>query len=387
MKKTLIITLEFPPQIGGIATYTEAQANNLDNSEQVIVYAPKNLFAKNYDHNKVFKIIRKKPLFTFFWPRWLKMFWQIFFICRREKVEIIFIHQVLPVGYVAWLVKKFLHIPFIVFSHGTDIIYASKSAWKIRMLKKIIGSAEQAIFNSESLRNRALRIMPEFEKRFMVLYPCPNTVFFDIPNKDDIKLLKNRLALDGKKIALSVSRFDEGKGLTHMVRLLPQILRKVPNFVWVVIGDGPKKKQLFAEVQKQSLQNAVRFIGQIDHDELNIYYHTADLFVLLTHPDEGREEGLGLVFLEASAAGLPIVAGRSGGVEEAVIHTETGLVVDIYQDLTVVSAIEKLILDRDYGLTLGSNAKERVKSDFQWSHQLSKLDPWLSKLDSIDLKF
>ncbi len=385
MKKTLIITLEFPPQVGGIATYVEQMAGEFD-ADKVIVYAPKNNLAKVFDKNQKYKIYRKNPFFLLIWPHWLKLLWQVFWICRKEKIEIILIHHALPVGYVGLFIKKICKIPYIIFSHGTDLLFATRNKWKINRLRQVCLKAEQVIFNSESLQNRALRFLPEIKNRSLVLYPCPNKLFFEQPLNQEVKLLKNLLALDGKKVALSVSRFDEGKGLTHMVRLIPQILKKVPNFVWVVVGSGPKQNRLFEEVQKNFLQNVVRFMGQVPHEELRKYYYAADLFILLTHPDEGREEGLGLVFLEASAVGLPIIAGRSGGVEEAVLHTQTGLVVDVYQDLTVVSAIDKLMNDTEYARLLGKQAQERVRQDFQWSHQLAKLDKWLEISENINFK-
>ena len=122
-----------------------------------------------------------------------------------------------------------------------------------------------------------------------------------------------------------MARLVEGKGYPHLIRLLPEILNKIPNIVWLVIGDGPKKKAIMDLVQKYSLQNIVRYLGEVPYQNLPLYYQSADLFVLLTHKDEQSEEGWGTVFLEAGASGLPVVAGRVGGVEEVVANLQTGL--------------------------------------------------------------
>ncbi|NCO05364.1 MAG: glycosyltransferase family 4 protein, partial [Candidatus Magasanikbacteria bacterium] len=122
----------------------------------------------------------------------------------------------------------------------------------------------------------------------------------------------------------------------------------------------------------------VRFLGKVPHNEVVPFYYIADIFTLLTHPDEGKEEGLGLVFLEAAAAGLPVVAGKSGGVPEAVIHTQTGLIVDIYHgDNVVVDAITELLTNKEYADRLGKNAQERMKADFNWQYQMEKIKPWI----------
>lgn len=387
MKKTLIITLEFPPQVGGIATYVDQLSSQLD-SEKTIVLAPKNIHAKEWDKKQKYKIYRKNH-FWFLWPRWFRLLWQVFWLCRKEKIEFILVHQVLPVGYIAMIMKKLLKVPFIVFSHGTDITYATRSKRKTRLLRKVIQKSEKVFFNSQSLRERFLRAVPELEEKTAVIYPCPDTDFLTRPDKDELDLLRAQLALEGKKVMLTVSRIDEGKGITHIARLLPDILKKEPNVVWLLIGDGPKRPMIMADIQKHNLQNVVRYLGAIPHDELKKYYYLADLFVLLTHPDEGREEGLGLVFLEAAACGLPAVAGRSGGVEEAVIHSQTGLVVDVYQQLTVVSAIAELLEHTDYRQKLGAFAQERIKTDFNWVNQLNKIDEYLNLNEvnnHIDLK-
>jgi phosphatidylinositol alpha-1,6-mannosyltransferase len=104
-----------------------------------------------------------------------------------------------------------------------------------------------------------------------------------------------------------------------------------------------------------------------------LYYQLANVFVLLTHPDESAEEGWGTVFLEAAASGLPVVAGRAGGVEEAVEHLVNGLVVDVYQVPSVVASIVELLKNPDYAGKMGSAGKARVKAEFVWSKQLAKI--------------
>lgn len=374
MKKILIITLEFPPQVGGIATYVRYFAESL--KDNVVVLAPKRQGAKEFDLRQNFKIIRKNPYFPkFIWPRWLRLSWQVFWLVRQEKINIIYLHHVLPVGYAGWLIKKILKIPYLVFSHGTDVEAGTKSAWKKRMLKKITLASEQIIFNSESLKQRLLRVLPELENKMSVLYPCPEAMFYEPPAGETLDKLKSQYALDGKKVILTIARMAEGKGYPHLLRIFPKILGQIPNAVWLVIGDGPKKDWFLKEVQKLNMQNIVRFIGEMPHEELKNYYYFADLFVLLTHSDEGREEGLGLVFLEAAACGLPVIAGKSGGVEEAVINGQTGLVVDIHRgDKQIVESIVGLLKNEKYASQLGQQAQERMKSEFLWGKQLRVIE-------------
>ena len=379
MKKTLLITLEYPPVIGGIATYPHALARALPAQDQeLIVLAPPSPGAETWDAEQPFQIIRAPFLFRFFWPRWLLLCWHVWKICKTHKIERVMLHHVLPVGYAAWLLKKLKGTPYLVFSHGTDLVASTAHAWKKRMVTAIATEAEQLIFNSESLQARFLKAFPALQERCTVMYPCPDKAFSIPPSQQELDALRAQYALEGKQVLLSVSRIAEGKGFPHLARMLPAILKEVPHLVWVVVGDGPKQEALIKEVQRYGLQNVVRFVGAVPHQELKQWYHLADVFALLTHPNEGDEEGLGLVFLEAAACGIPAIAGRSGGVEEAVLHTQTGIVVDLYHgDKKIIESLIELFAHTEFADKLGKQAQERVQRTFVWEHQLKKLTPWL----------
>ncbi len=376
--KKLIISLEYPPKIGGVATYSHQFAKNF-NPEEVIVLAPHYKDAKIFDEKEKFKTIRKNMLWPIFvWPRWLRLFFQLLFIIKKEKIEVIYLQHTVELGCAVWLIKKLKKIPYLIFSHATDLELGVNSKFKRRSIIKILDECEQIIFNSYNLEKRFVKALPGYEDKTSVLYPCPEEMFYGVIDKKELDNLKVQYALEGKKVMLTVADFEEGKGYTHLIRMMPKILEKIPNLVWFVVGDGPKKAFLLSEIQKRNLHSMVRFVGKVPHDELNKFYYLADLFVLLTHPDEGREEGLGMVFLEAAAAGLPVIAGQSGGVEEAVIHTQTGIVVDIYKgDSAIIESIVEMFDNVDYANRLAENAKTRVRANFKWSSQLKVIEKWI----------
>ncbi|KKW41632.1 MAG: Glycosyl transferase group 1 [Candidatus Magasanikbacteria bacterium GW2011_GWA2_56_11] len=378
MKRILIITLEFPPQIGGIAAYAHDLASALP-AAKVVVLAPRLKKGDDADIQAPYEIVRQKLFFPrWVWPRWLRLLLVSAWIVRRKKIELVLIHHILPAGYAGWLIKKIFRVPYLLFSHGTDVLAAAGTRRKKAFTGLIARGAEQLVFNSESLRRRFLRVWPELEKNSLVLYPCPHPDFFAPPPPAELHELRRRLALEGKRVVLSVARLAEGKGFPHLIRIMDKVLARNPNVVWLIVGTGPKEAEILAQIQKKSLQNIVRFIGEVPRSRLPAYYYLADLFVLLTHPDEGREEGLGLVFLEAGAAGLPVIAGKSGGVEEGVAQAETGLVFDVYRESRhIEDAIVELLENRAYARQLGAQARERLNSEFSWPHQLDKLAPWI----------
>ena len=144
--KTLIITLEYPPQIGGVASYTYNLAKN---NPDAVVYAPKMEGDVDFDKKNQWKVIRAKPYFWFVWPRWFRMLWQVWRLAKLEKIDMIYVHNALPVGYVAYLLKKFRKIPYVVFFHGTDLELGIKN--KKNKLKKICAAAQKIVVNSDYL--------------------------------------------------------------------------------------------------------------------------------------------------------------------------------------------------------------------------------------------
>ena len=370
--KVLILTLEYPPMIGGIASYVTNVAEHLP-ANNVIVYAPKNKVAKATDALHPWKVYRQNP-YWFLWPHWIRSVFQVWKICRKEKITRIHVHQALPMGYVAWAMAKVKKLPYTVFLHGTDVEMAHKSPSKRRRLHQVLQGADQIVVNSQFLQSKVQRLFEALKT--IIVYPSPSDYFFDRVDEEKIHALKTRLALSGKKVIITVARLAEGKGFPHVIRVLPEILKRVPNAVWLIIGDGPKKQEIMTSIQQKYLQNVVRFLGSIPHEELPLYLQSADLFLLMTHPDEAHEEGWGTAFLEAAASGLPIVAGRAGGVEEAVGHMANGIIVDVHQDKAVIGAVVELLKNTAYGHQMGEAVKQRIHDyGFTWAEQLKKILP------------
>lgn len=373
--KPLIISLEYRPQVGGIASYVYNLATHWPNYEAVVL-APKwpdKKVAADFDAAQPFKTYRRN-LYWPIWPRWLGVLWSAARIAKKEKCDCIFVEHCLPVGYAAWFIKKLKKIPYFVFFHGTDLEMATAKRNKRFKTRIVLNSATKVILNSQFMKNKLQARLPEIdENKMAILYPAPADFFFNLKPAAEIEALKDKLALNGKKVMLTVARLAEGKGYPHLVRILPKILKRVPNLVWVIIGSGPKEKAVMDMIQKDYFQNVVRFLGSMPYESLPDYYQLADLFVLLTHKDENREEGWGTVFLEAAVSGVPVVAGEVGGVGEVVDNLKTGMLVNPYEDEQVVNSISEFLLNLDYSKQMGQAARTRVLSEFTWDKQISKI--------------
>jgi phosphatidylinositol alpha-1,6-mannosyltransferase len=244
---------------------------------------------------------------------------------------------------------------------------------KKNKIRKVCAEAERIVVNSKFLQHQFEINFEDLAHKTTVMYPCPDAIFLEPAPAAELKKLKSQLALEGKKVIITVARMSEGKGFPHLIRLLPKILEKVPNLVWLIIGDGPKKNEIITSIQKKLSAKCDSIYRPGSIRAATKFYQIADLFVLLTHPDETMQEAWGTSFVEAAASGIPSVAGRSGGVEEAVENMVTGLVVDLYQDQSIVSAIADLLKETEYAKKMGAAGKERVSKEFTWEKQLEKL--------------
>jgi phosphatidylinositol alpha-1,6-mannosyltransferase len=302
------------------------------------------------------------------------LFFTVKKLVQEHNIRQIMVHHVLPVGYVALLIKKLYHIPFITFLHGTDIDAGTKNTWKKHRCEQVLLGSDKIICNSESLKERVQDLFPSIVSKLSLVYPCPPDYFFDSVDDQDLNTLREQLALSGKRVLVTVSRLAEGKGLPHLVHLIPDILAHVPDLVWLIVGAGPKQEFLIEEIKKLGLQNVVRMVGGIDNSRVPLYMSLGEVFVLLTHPDSTRgEEGFGLVFVEAAACKLPVVAGLSGGVRETVVDGVTGILVPPSDSRVIIDSIVSLFRDSERSKQMGLAAYDRAKKTFQWNNQLHDL--------------
>jgi phosphatidylinositol alpha-1,6-mannosyltransferase len=233
------------------------------------------------------------------------------------------------------------------------------------------------IFDSQFLLRKFIQAFPDLARQAIVIPPGLEPFFFTQSDDATIEELRDRFAVRGRRVVLSVGRLAEGKGFPHLVRLFGKVVEKVPDAVLLIAGDGPKRDLIAEQIEKAGLQNVIRLVGRIPREELPAFYAMADVFALLTHANEGKEEGFGLVFAEAGALGVPVVAGQCGGVEEVVAHEETGIIVNTYMDDEVVHAIVRLLTDKETAKRFGERGRERARELFRIEEVVRRLTPWI----------
>ena len=181
-------------------------------------------------------------------------------------------------------------------------------------------------------------------------------------------LVRRRHRLGDRPVVVCVSRLVPRKGQDVLVRALPELRRRVPGTALLLVGGGPDLLRLRRLAAEQGVADDVVTTGSVPWEELPAHYAAGDVFAMPCRTRRaGLEvEGLGIVFLEASATGLPVVAGRSGGSPDAVREGETGHLVDGRSTAAVTDAVAALLLDRERARSLGAAGRAWVERDWRW---------------------
>ncbi len=375
MKKSLLITLEFPPQVGGVASYYFNVCKNLP-PDKIVVMAPTQKETERFDQSQNFPIIREKILNELAKPKLNKLASQLQKfkvlkllgkIVNSHNIELIQVGNILPLGTLAYLQQKRQQTPYLIYTHGLDILLPQESPRKKILLKKIISQAQTIIANSNFTKNELINLGAEPAK-VLVVYPCPSV---DNAAISDWKIeeLKDDYQLKDKKILLTVGRLVERKGHDMVIKSLPAIIKQVPNVIYLIIGKGPFQKNLENLVSQHSLRDYVKILDNIPNGELPGFYQLSDVFIMPSRQIGPDAEGFGITYLEANLFSKPVIGGKSGGVPEAVIDGRTGILVEPTNEDEIIQAAVKLLTDTAYAQRLGMQGMERVLEQFDWENQ------------------
>lgn len=357
-KKYLLITLEYPPEKGGIANYLW-EISQAFNPGQFFVLTHK-VRKEQIEENEV---VRENLFYRFIWPKWLKVFNLAKKIIFKEKIDCLITSHVIPVGYVCFLMKKFFNIPYIVILHGHDILACTRNAWKQSWFLTIIKQADKIIYNSQFTKN--LMQKQELSVPQFILKPAPNlrSENFEITD-EQIKKFKDKYNLHNKKVLLTVCRLEQRKGIDSIIKIMPKLLSQIPDLIYFVVGGGDDQNRLEKLIKENQLEKNVILAGRLSDNETALVYKICDLFALPSRQVGKSIEGFGIVFLEAGSFGKPVIGGNSGGVAEAVLDNKTGLLVNPFNLDDIYDKVLLVLNDSELSQRLGQAGRERVEKEY-----------------------
>ncbi len=389
LKKSLLVTLHFPPDLGGEQSYYYNVCKNLP-PDKIVVLAPEVPGTEYFDAKQPFTIIRTSalnglPPFLPSWlarwigrARWLSARKIIAEVVRRHHIEIIQVGQILPVGTLALIQHHRTQLPYVIYAHGLDVGIGQQHPRKKIMMQNIIKNAAGIVTNSYFTKDIVVNLGAD-KTKVQVINPCPNTEAVEVPQAD-IDRINQQFKLTGKEVILTVGRIIKRKGHDTVIKALPHIIKQVPNVHYVIVGDGPEKTALLKLAATLGVSDHVTATGAVPGHALPAFFERAEVFAMpVRQLPNGDVEGFGIVFLEANSYGTPVIGGRSGGVPEAVVDGTTGLLVDPDNPVQFAKAAIQLLTDKAYANRLGMQGLARVDEQFSWSQQVEKIKVLLEK--------
>jgi phosphatidyl-myo-inositol dimannoside synthase len=350
--KILIFTLEYPPFRGGVANYYGNIVKHWPEKAEIFVL----------DNNKEDLISNSLPFL-----KWIPSILRLNRFIKDNKIDFVLVGHILPLGTVACILSYFLKFKFAIIMHGMDYSFSQKSKRKMLLVRKILKRSDKIICSNSYLVNEVKKY---FKDKVFLFNPGVGATVESQQNILDE--LKNKYDLENKFLLLTVGRLVERKGFTKVINLMPQLIKIIPNLVYIIVGNGPICEKLSGQIKSLNLKNVI-MINDADDEARNAWLNLSDVFIMVSKDIRGDYEGFGIVYLEANLAGKPVIAGDSGGVRDAVIDNETGLLVDPGNDEMIINAIQKLFLDKNLREKIGQNGKTRALNEFEWSNHVNDL--------------
>ena len=371
--RLLLISQDFPPDVGGVQTYAYELARRLtDRCEEVVVIAPALPGAEAVDATLPCEVVRVRASSSNFG---IKVGPSILRLARQRGFEVAF-HVQWSSALASVLVRP-LGGPRLIFlaAHGRELLLEPLAHRRVlqtlynRTRAFIIRHAD-GFFPVSHYTSRLLREYGVPPERISVLHNGTDPAHFHPMDAQD---LRDELGLDHQKVVLTISRLVPSKGIDTVLRALPQVARHIPDVRYLIGGSGPDRDRLEALTRTLHLNDRVHFLGPISHEDLRRYYNACDVFVMPSREDRPYVEGFGIAFLEANACGKPVVGARSGGIPDAIRDGETGLLVEPDDEADLASTLLRLLCNPELATQLGTNGQRRVLREASWKHVADQL--------------
>ncbi|WP_029108764.1 GDP-mannose-dependent alpha-(1-6)-phosphatidylinositol monomannoside mannosyltransferase [Mycobacterium sp. URHD0025] len=379
MTRVLLVTNDFPPRRGGIQSYLEAFVGELmrDGAHELTVYAPKWKGAAEFDDQAAatgYRVVRHPTTLMVPEPRVATRMQKLI---AENDIETVWFGAAAPLALLGPLARRAGAGRIVASTHGHEVGWSMLPVAR-SALRRIGDDADVVTFVSRYTRGR---FASAFGPRASLehLPPGVDTDRF-VPDPVARAELRARYGLGQRPVVVCLSRLVPRKGQDMLIRAWPAIRRRVPDAALVIVGGGPYLQRLQQLARTHDVMADVTFTGAVPAAELPAHHAMADVFAMpcRTRGAGLDVEGLGIVYLEASACGVPVIAGTSGGAPETVLDGETGTVVDGTDVAAVATAVGDVLCDPARAAAMGAAGRHWAVDNWQWRSQGAKLTALLS---------
>jgi phosphatidylinositol alpha-1,6-mannosyltransferase len=376
MTRTLVITNDFPPRVGGIQSFVHSLAIQLP-PDEVVVYASRWAGADAFDAAQPFPVVRHPTSVLLPTPAALR---RARALAREYSCDAVWFGAAAPLGLLAGPLRREPGVRRIVAStHGHEVGWA-KLPLARQLLARIGRDCDVVTYLGDyTLRRLAAACGPQ--TTFARLPSGVDTAEFS-PDADGGQIRK-RYGLQDRPVVVCVSRLVARKGQDVLIEALPAIRRQAPDAALLLVGGGPYRERLERLVRERDLKRDVVFTGKVAGPELAAHYAAGHVFAMPCRSRLGglEVEGLGIVYLEANACGLPVVAGDSGGAPDAVLEGKTGYVVAGSDVAAVADRVSTLLANDSLRQEMGRAGREWVSREWRWPTLAGRLRELLQSND------
>jgi phosphatidyl-myo-inositol dimannoside synthase len=389
--KVLIVTNDFPPRSGGIQSFVHALATRLPPG-QVVVYAPAWQGAAEFDARQPFAVVRHPTSLMLPVPG----------VARRARAilashgcDTVLFGAAAPLGLLAPALRRAGARRIVALTHGHEAGWAALPGSR-SLLRRIGEHVDVLTYLGEYVRIRLARALtPAAASRLVRLAPGVDTESFRPGAGGAAIRAKLGIAAEAP-VVVCVSRMVRRKGQDTLIRVWPRVLAELSSQagsllnatpgsaqhparyhepVLLLVGDGPYAGRLRARVRRSGLIGSVIFAGPVPWEELPAYYDAGSIFAMPCRTRRGGldVEGLGLVYLEASATGLPVIGGDSGGAPDAILPGETGYVVGGRDEAALTDRLVRLLSDPAGAAAMGDKGFAWVDREWRWDLVAARL--------------
>ena len=379
MARILLVTNDFPPRSGGIQSYLENLVGELvkTGTHTLTVYAPKWKGSEAFDVEadlSGYEVVRHPTTLMVPEP---SVAMRMRRLIASHDVDTVWFGAAAPLALLAPLARDAGASRVIASTHGHEVGWSMLPLARTA-LRRIGNDTDVVTFISQYTRDR---FASAFGPRVALerLSPGVDTDRFE-PDSVARAELRSRYRLGERPVILCLSRLVPRKGQDMLIRAFPAIRQRVDGAALVIVGGGPYRTTLHQLAHQIGVDEHVVFTDGVPGDELPAHHAMADVFAMpcRTRGAGLDVEGLGIVYLEASASGVPVVAGRSGGAPESVVDGETGLVVDGGDVGAIEVAVGDLLADPDRAARMGAAGREWVVDNWQWRTKAQRLGELLT---------
>ena len=366
MAKTLVITNDFPPRPGGIQTFVHGLIEGLDPTD-VVVLSSKFKGWQEFDKLQKYKVFRYDTEMLLPTPAVANYAVKL---VKEFDCESVLFGASAPLGLLSAKLKENGIKKTVALTHGHEVGWSFTPGLK-QTFQKIVKDIDKLTYLTKYTFEKIKEAIPESELvKFEQLTPGIDIEMFKPSNKEtkEVQDLKHRFRIQDKLIVACISRLMPRKGQDTLIEIWPEVIKKVPSAHLLIVGGGPYKQNLHKKAFDLNINSNVTLTGSVPWEQLPTFYASADVFAM---PVRTRNfgfdvEGLGIVYLEASASAVPVIAGNSGGAPDAVINEVTGYVLDPKNKNLLVEKIVNLLLNPDLRNRLGKQGRSWIEKQWQW---------------------